>query len=334
MKIGNVELKNNLISAPMAGITDLPFRLMAVEEGCGLVVTEMVSAKGLIMGGKKSFSLLESSLTEKPVAVQLFGSEPETVAEAAAIVEGAGADVVDVNMGCPVAKIVKNGSGSALLKDLAVIEKMLSLVRKMIEAPITIKIRSGWDASSIVAGEVLKIAENSGVDAVTLHGRTKSQGFGGRSDWSLIRDLKAGAKIPVIGNGDIKSPHDVLKMLNTTGCDGVMIGRAAIGNPWIFRQSLSLLKYGTFDDISIEEKRDKAIRHCDLITARYGQEKGIRIFRKHLAAYSKGISGAAAFRQLINKTVSADKINELVRSFFSIQNSEAPHYYQNNEAAA
>lgn len=333
MQIGNIKLKNNLILAPMAGITDLPFRLIAVEEGCGLVVTEMVSSKGLVMGGKKSFSLLESSLREKPVAVQLFGSEPSIMADAAAIVEGTGADIVDINMGCPVAKIVKNSSGSALLKNLAVVEKMLTSVRKKIQVPLTIKIRSGWDSSSIVAGEVLKIAENSGVDAITLHGRTRSQSFGGQSDWSLIGELKDSAKIPVIGNGDIMFPGDVLKMLRSTGCDGVMIGRAAIGNPWIFRQSLSLLTSGTFDEISIGEKKDQVLRHLDLMAKRYGQEKGIRIFRKHMAAYSKGISGAALFRQLINETVSADKINELVRSFFSPENT-TPLHYQKKEAAA
>jgi len=334
MRIGNVELKNNLILAPMAGITDLPFRMISVEEGCALVVTEMVSAKGLVMGGEKSFSLLASSPKEKPVAVQLFGSEPETMAEAAAIVEGLGADIVDINMGCPVAKVVKNNSGSALLKNLPLIERIVGAVRKSMDIPLTIKIRAGWNSSSVVAREVLKVAEAGGVDAITLHARTKNQGFGGLADWSLIRDLKTDAKIPVIGNGDIKSPLDALKMLNFTGCDGVMIGRAAIGDPWIFRNTLSLLDSGAFDATSIEEKRGKILHHLDLMLERYGPAKGIKIFRKHLSAYSRGISGAAAFRHQINKTSSADEVNGLIRSFFSPDNICRLHHYARNDAAA
>jgi len=317
MKIGNVKLKNNLILAPMAGVTDLPFRLMVAGEGCGLVVSEMVSAKGLVMGGVKTRELLQIGEEERPVSVQLFGAEAESMGEAAAIIEALGADIIDINMGCPVKKVVGPGAGSALLKDLKKIEAIVSSVKKKITIPLTIKIRSGWDHSSIVVSEVLKVAETAGVDAIALHPRTKAQAFGGRADWSLIGLLKEKASIPVIGNGDVRSPEDARRMVDETGCDGVMIGRGCMGNPWIFRETGSYLKTGSYEAPTIDEKREKVLLHLGLVIERYGIITGLRLFRKHLAWYSKGIKGSAAFRRLINETLSLDEVNDLIESFFS-----------------
>lgn len=317
MKIGNLKLKNNLILAPMAGVTDLPFRLMVAGEGCGLVVSEMVSAKGLVMGGVKTRELLQIGEEERPVSVQLFGAEPESMGEAAAIVEELGADIIDINMGCPVKKVVGPGAGSALLKDLEKIEAIVSSVKKRISIPLTIKIRSGWDNSSIVVREVLNVAETAGVDAITLHPRTKAQAFGGRADWSLIRLLKEKASIPVIGNGDVRSPEDARRMVDETGCDAIMIGRGSMGNPWIFRETESYLKKGTYQAPSIDEKREKVLLHLGLVIERYGTMKGLRLFRKHLAWYSRGIKGAAAFRRVINETLSLAEVKDLIEKFFS-----------------
>lgn len=317
MKIGNLKLKNNLVLAPMAGVTDRPFRLIAVGEGCGLAVSEMVSAKGLVLGGEKTRSIITLSPEERPAAVQIFGAEPDIMAEAASLLENMGADIVDINMGCPVKKVVNNGAGSALLKNLENIEKILAAVRKRIGIPLTIKIRSGWDHASIVAAEVLKIAEASGVDALTIHPRTKSQFFSGTSDWSLIARLKENAKIPIIGNGDIQSPEDVKKMLLLTGCDGVMIGRGALGNPWTFNQALSYIDIGAYHLPDEEEKHSKVIEHLNLILEHYGEQKGIRLFRKHLGWYSKGVPEASSFRRRINESACLPEIRELIDGFFS-----------------
>ncbi len=316
MQIGNLKLKNNLILAPMAGVTDRPFRQLAVEAGCGLVVSEMVSAKGLLMGGEKTLSLLEISPEERPVAVQLFGAEAETLAEAAAIAEARGADIIDINMGCPVKKVAGTGAGAALLKDLNRIERIVGAVRKKIKVPLTVKIRSGWDAATIVTCEVLKAVEASGADALTLHPRTRSQGFGGYSDWSLIGELKAKATIPIIGNGDVKTPEDAKRMIDETGCDGVMIGRAAMGNPWLFGQTLDYMATGRYELPDSEERGETALRHLRLVVEKYGTHRGIRLFRKHLAWYSRSLRGAAAFRTAVNSCGSFAAMEELTDRFF------------------
>ena len=317
MKIGDVELSNNLVLAPMAGVTDLPFRTLAVEKGAGLVVSEMVSAKGLVMGGERTRFLLASSPLERPLAVQLFGSEPAVMAEAARIVEEQGADMVDINMGCPVKKVVKDGSGSALLRNLKGVEKIISAVKRSINIPLTIKTRAGWDTSSIVAAEVLKVAEGCGVNALAVHARTKSQGFGGRADWSLIGSLKERSGIPIIGNGDVRSPEDSMRMMEMTGCDGVMIGRGAMGNPWIFGQALSYGKEGYYDDPSLDEKRETILNHLGLTLDFYGNTKGVRLFRKHLAWYAKGMKGSSSFRNRINYAATPEEVKTLASDFFS-----------------
>lgn len=317
MKIGSVKLRNNLVLAPMAGISDLPFRLMAVDHGCGLVVSEMVSAKGLLMGGEKTRDLLGTSPGEKPLAVQIFGSEPGVMAEAAVIVEEMGADILDINMGCPVKKVVGSGAGSALLKDLKNTESILKRVKERITIPLTIKIRSGWDHSSIAVFEVLKVAEANGVDAVTIHPRTRSQGFSGRADWNLIGKIKERAKITVIGNGDVREAKDVKRMLDLTGCDGVMIGRGAMGNPWIFGQGLSYLGSGRHNIPTMKEKRMAALKHLGLVLERYGSTTGIKIFRKHLSCYARGIAGASSFRRRINGSLTPGEVEDLIVGFFS-----------------
>ncbi len=316
MNIGNVKLKNNLILAPMAGVTDLPFRRLAVAEGCGLVVTEMVSAKGLVMGGERTRELLAISPDERPVSVQIFGADFESMGEAASIVEGLGADILDINMGCPVKKVVGPGGGSALLKEIKKAEKILKTVRKKITIPLTVKIRSGWDSSSIVILDMLKVAEDSGVDAIAIHPRTKTQGYSGLSNWDLITRRKEVATIPVIGNGDVRSPEDVARMIKQTGCDAVMIGRAAMGNPWLFSQTISFMNKGHYRLPTAEEKMEKVLYHLGLIIERYGPLYGIRIFRKHLGWYSKGMPGGSSFRQIINRSDSAAEVEELIRDFF------------------
>ncbi len=329
MNIGNLETRNNLVLAPMAGVTDLPFRLVAVDHGCGLVVSEMVSAKGLVMGGGRTRDLLSSSPAERPLAVQLFGSEPESMAEAAAVVEEAGADILDINMGCPVKKVVGGGAGAALLRDLRRIEKILKGVRKRVTIPLTIKIRAGWDHSSINALEVLAVAEEQGVDAIIVHPRTRSQGFTGRADWSLIGRIKERAGIPVIGNGDVRSPEDAVRMFEETGCDGVMIGRGALGNPWIFGQILSLGKGTAYSHPTAGARRETVLRHLDLVIDRYGAERGVKVFRKHLSWYARGMEGAASFRRLVNGTVSPAEMRKMIEDFFAPESEE-----RNRRAAA
>jgi nifR3 family TIM-barrel protein len=316
----------------MAGVTDLAFRCLAVEQGCGLVVSEMVSAKGLLMGGEKTRFLLASTPEERPLSVQLFGDEPEVIGEAALIVEQSGAAMVDINMGCPAKKVVGGGAGSALLKDLPRIGCIIDAVKKKVSIPLTIKIRTGWDTSSIVACDVLKIAEDKGADAIAVHGRTKTQAFGGEADWSIIAEVKSRASIPVIGNGDVSSAKDVLKMMDTTGCDGVMIGRGAMGNPWIFAQAQGLLSKGDYELPSVEEKGTLVLKHFEMIIELYGEYRGVRLFRKHLAWYVKGMEGASKFRSIINYSVNPDEVRELVSGFFSETPSSYTGSFDHTEA--
>lgn len=306
----------------MAGITDLPFRRLAKEQGSGLVVSEMISAKGLVVGGDKTHNLLTTTAEEKPVAIQLFGAEAASMAEAAVILEGKGAQIVDVNMGCPVKKVVSTGAGSALLKDLNRAGEILSSIRKRINIPLTIKIRTGWDHNSIVALEMLKVAEASGVDALAVHGRTRSQGYGGKADWALIGQVKEKACIPIIGNGDIESPQDVTKMIAATGCDGVMIGRGALGNPWIFSQALDYIKDGNYSSPSVEEKGGLILSHLHDVVEMYGENKGVKLFRKHLSWYAKGMIGSSRFRSGINSAQTLSEVEKLISGFFF---SSSPH---------
>ena len=301
MQIGSLKLQNSVILAPMAGVTDLPFRLLSKEMGCGLVYSEMVSDKGLIYKNSTTFNMLEMDDREHPVSIQIFGSEPDSMAAAALIVEKAGADIVDINMGCPTPKIVKNGEGSALMRnpDLAY-EIMLSVV-KAVSVPVTVKIRKGWSDNSVNAVEMALLAEKAGIAAIAVHGRTREQFYSGCADWKIIGDVKRSVSIPVIGNGDIRSPQDAARMLTETNCDGIMVGRGSQGNPWIFRQIVHYLKTGELIDApSMNERLEVILRHLEMLVEHKGEYVAIREMRRHAAWYTKGLPHSAELRNRFN----------------------------------
>jgi nifR3 family TIM-barrel protein len=306
MQIGNVNLKNNTILAPLAGITNLPFRLLAKEAGCALVCSEMISAHGLVYKSRKTERMLDSVAEEKPLSVQIFGSDPNIMAEAAAIVESKGADILDINFGCSVRKVLRTGSGAALMRTPDQARVLLKAVRNAIGIPLTIKIRSGWDASGEQAINIARIAEDCGVDALAIHPRTAGQLFSGRADWTIIAAVKKSVSIPVIGNGDIMSPHDALRMQEETGCDGIMIGRKAIGNPAIFSQVLA-------HSNGVEEVAEDASRRFDLMirylkaSVKYlGEDQACRIMRSRLGWFAAGMHKSSKFRESI-KRLSSEK---------------------------
>jgi tRNA-dihydrouridine synthase B len=316
MNIGSLHLKNNVFLAPMAGITDLPFRTVVRSFGCGLAFTEMVSGSGLVRGKGKTFRYLASSSADRPLGVQLFGCDPETLAAAARVAAEREADLLDVNMGCPVKKVAKTGSGASLMRDPERAAAVLRAVRKASTLPLTVKIRAGWNARQVNAIEIGQIAEECGVDAVILHPRTADQGFGGRSDWKLIAALKERLRIPVIGSGDIRCPGDAVRMLSETGCDGIMVGRGALGNPWLIGNILSHLS-GTETALPSLCQREEIIRrHLTLATDFYGEEIGTRDFRKHLLWYTKGLRDGARFRQAAGRISDRDSAWKVLRDFF------------------
>jgi nifR3 family TIM-barrel protein len=284
-----------IILAPMAGITNLPFRRIMKEFGAALVYSEMISANGLIRAGKKTRQLLDSHADEAPLGIQLFGDDAQVLAQAAAMIADT-AFLIDINMGCPVKKVVGSGAGSALLKDPQKIGKILATLRSVYQGPLTIKIRSGWDAPSINYLEIGKIAENEGVDAITLHPRTRAQGFSGCADWEHIATLKEKITIPVFGSGDIFSAEDGVKMLRSTNCDAIMIGRGSYGNPWLLRQILELLHERPLCAPTPAEKLTVALRHLDLYREQFGERKTLLDMRKHLCWYARGLAGASHFR--------------------------------------
>ncbi len=315
LKIGSLELAENLLLAPMAGITNLPVRLLAREHGAALCFTEMVSVNGLVRDGEKSFSLMRSSSGDRPLGLQLFGDDPEILAHGARLSEGYG-DLIDINMGCPVRKVVGSGAGSALLQDPEKVRSIVRAVRGVTSLPLSIKIRSGWNADSVNYLEIARIAEDEGADAVTLHPRTRTQMFEGRSDWSHIAALKKVLKIPVLGSGDLFTPEDVRSMFEQTGCDGVMIARGALGNPWIFREALSLLKGETAMPTGGEDRLDVAARHLELFVEYAGERVAVREMRKHLCWYARGLAGAAQFRAAVNRIDNKAGMEAAMREFF------------------
>lgn len=317
MKIGNLLLRNNVFLAPMAGITDIVFRLLVRQFGCALGFTEMVSANGLVRGTEKSYRYLESSPDDKPLGVQIFGSDPDVLAEAARIVTENGADLVDINMGCPVKKVLKTGAGGALTKDPAKVAVMLRRLRGATSLPLTVKIRSGWNHEGINALEIARIAQDCGVDAVILHPRTVNQGFGGSADWNLIASVKKCLNIPVVGSGDIRSPEDARRMLDVTGCDGVMIGRGVLGNPWIVRDIVSHLgDEKVFLPPVLQEREDIINRHLNMSVDFWGERVGVRNFRKHLLWYTKGLKGGSRFREMIGKVDEKKYVLDAVHRYF------------------
>ncbi len=317
LRIGDVVLDNNVILAPMAGVTDLPFRLLCRKSGAGLVCMEMISAKAIYYQNKNTEELLTIHPEEGPVSLQLFGSDARIIAEMAKRIQERPFSILDFNMGCPVPKVVNNGEGSALMKNPRLAEEILSALVKAVKKPVTVKIRRGFDEAHCNAVELAKIAESCGVAAIAIHGRTREQYYSGRADWDSIRQVKEAVKIPVIGNGDVDSPRAAEAMLKETGCDGVMIGRAAQGNPWIFRDIVSFLDTGRIPEPpDVQEKKSIILKHADLQLEEKGDYTAIREMRKHLAWYTAGMPHSARFRQTINSMETFSQLREGVETIF------------------
>ena len=316
MQIGNVKLPNNIALGPMAGVTDLPFRILCKEQGAGLIYTEMVSAKGIYYNNKNTEDLLRVEEAERPVALQLFGSDPQIMSEMAKKIEERNFDILDINMGCPVPKIVNNGEGSALMKNPILAGQIVEAMAKAIKKPVTVKIRRGFFKDECTAPEFAKVLEQSGAAAIAVHGRTREQFYSGEADWEVIRKVKEAVKVPVIGNGDIFTPMDAKRMMEETGCDGVMIARGARGNPWIFKQTEEYLRSGILPEKpSFDEVIEMIKRHAVLITEFKGEYLGIREMRKHVAWYTTGYKGSAKLRGQINEVETMEQLVELLEHY-------------------
>jgi tRNA-dihydrouridine synthase B len=317
MKIGNVEIENNIFLAPMAGITDLPFRLMCKKYGAGLVYTEMVSSKALFYGDEKTKKLLLSEKKEKPLAVQIFGSDVEAIKYSVRYLNDF-ADIIDINMGCPAPKVVKNGDGSKLLLNLDLVKEIVEGAVSEAKVPITVKMRIGWDSEHIVALEAAKIIEDAGASAIAVHGRTRSQFYSGTADWNIIKQIKDNAKIPIIGNGDIRTPQDAKRMLEQTNVDAIMIGRATLGNPWIFREVLQYLKTGELiSGPTPEERLDTIKEHIRNEIEIKGEDIAIKEMRKHIAGYTKNLKDASMLRDRVNHLDTEKEVIQCLEDYFN-----------------
>ncbi len=323
MKIDKLTLDNSVFLAPMAGVTDLSFRLICKEMNCGMVYTEMVSAKGLYYNDKKTENLLKIKPEEKPVALQIFGSEPEVMAKAAYILNGRENATLDINMGCPTPKIVKNGDGSALMKNPKLAGEVVKAVVKESIKPVTVKIRKGWDDNNINAVEIAKVIEENGAKALAIHGRTREQFYSGKADWGIIRKVKEALTIPVIGNGDVFTVEDGINLLRETNCDGIMIGRGSQGNPWIFKRMAYYMESGELlPEPTVKEKVLMALKHMNLVVEHKGEYVGIREMRKHIAWYLKGLRNTASLRNEINKIDSRAGIEDILYNYLKREGIE------------
>ena len=315
LKIGNVELENNILLAPMAGITDNAFRRVCKMYGAGLVCTEMVSSKGLFYDDGKTQLLLNTEGEERPISMQIFGSDTESIAYASKYVSEL-ADILDINMGCPAPKVVKNGDGSRLLLDLDLVEKITKTAVDNSKVPVSVKMRIGWDKNNIVAIDAAKRIEKAGAKMITVHGRTREEYYSGTADWNIIKEVKNSVNIPVIGNGDIKSKEDALRIFEETGVDGIMIGRAAIGAPWIFEEVISYLKGEQVRKIPKEEKLDVILKHIEWEVEEKGEEVGIKELRKHMSAYIKNMPNATTIREKINRIDTKKELEDCIKEYF------------------